>query len=77
MHPTMNSKLVSLYTCLFFVEEFIEAEMVPQISASEVLHGHVEIFPILEGRLHVDDEGVGDLLKYGLFVDDRANTLLQ
>lgn len=77
MHPTMNSKLVSVDTCLFFVEELIEAEMVSQISSSEVLHSHVEIFPILEGGFHVDDEWIGDLLKYGLLVDDRTNTLFQ
>ena len=48
MHPTKNSKLVSLVTGLFFIEEFIEAEMVSQIPAPEVFHGHVEILPILE-----------------------------
>ena len=30
--------------------------MVAQVAAAQVLHGHVEILPILEGRLHVDEE---------------------
>lgn len=77
IHPTKNSKLASHLTGLFLIEELIKAEVVPQIPASEVLHSHVEIFPILEGRLHVDDERTGDLLQNGLLIDNRANTLLQ
>lgn len=57
-------------TGLFFVEELVEAEVVAEVSAAQVLHGHVEVLAVLEGGLHVDDEGVADLLQDALLVDD-------
>ena len=68
--------MIGRLTSLFFIEELIEAEMVSQISASHVLHSHVEVFSVLEGGLHVDDEGIADLLEDGLFVDHRSHALL-
>ena len=37
--------------------------MVSQIPASEILHSHVQILPILEGRAHIDDKRIADLLQ--------------
>ena len=51
--------------------------MISQISSPQVLHGHIEVLPILEGRNHVDDERIAELLQNGLLVDDRTNTLFQ
>jgi hypothetical protein len=64
-------------TCLFFVKELVKTEMISKISSSQVFHGHIKILPILEGRFHVDDEGISDLLQNGLLVDDRAHTFLE
>jgi hypothetical protein len=51
--------------------------VVAQVAAAQVLHGHVEILPVLEGRLHVDDEWIADLLQDAFFVDDRPHALLE
>ena len=51
--------------------------MVPEIATPEILHNHVEILPVLEGRNHIDDEGVVELFEDGLLVDDGAHTFLQ
>ena len=47
---------------MLLVKVLIKAEVVSQVSSSHVLHGHVEVFPVLEGGLHIDDEGIADLL---------------
>lgn len=36
------------------------ADVVPQIAAVDVVHDQVEVLPILEGAVHVDEEGVPD-----------------
>jgi hypothetical protein len=55
---------------LLFIEEFIEAEMISQISSSEIFHGHIKILSILEGRFHVNNEGIIDLFEDSLLIDD-------
>lgn len=64
-------------TCLIFIEEFIETEMVSQVSTSHILHRHVEVFPVLEGGFHVNDEGITDLFKDGLLIDDWPHAFFQ
>ena len=51
--------------------------MVSEVASPEVLHDHVEVLTILEGGDHVDDEGVAELLKDGLLVDDWADAFLE
>ena len=62
---------------MFFSEELVETEMVSQVAAPEVFHDHVEVFPVLEGTYHVDDEGVVQLLEDSFLVYDRTHTFLQ
>ena len=59
-----------MFTCLFLAEEFVETEMISKISSPQIFHDHVEIFSILKGRNHIDDEGVAQLFEDRLFVDD-------
>jgi len=56
-------------TSLLLIEELVIAEMVPQIPTSQILHGHIEVFAVLEGRFHVDDEGVGEVVQDGALVE--------
>lgn len=51
--------------------------MISKITSSEVFHGHIEVFSVLEGGDHVDNEGVAELLKDSLLVDNWANTFFK
>ena len=51
--------------------------MVSKIPSAEVLHHHVEELPILESRLHVDDEAVAELIQDALLVNHRGDALLE
>lgn len=62
---------------MLLAEELVEAEVVSEVSSSQILHGHVEVLSVLEGRNHIDNEGVAQLLEDGLLVDDRAHTFLE
>lgn len=50
-------------TGLFFGEVFVVAEVVPEVTSPEVLHGEVEMFPVLEGVNSVDNEGIGHFIQ--------------
>jgi hypothetical protein len=41
-----------------FLEPASAAHMVPEIPSHEQVHDEIEVFPVLEGVGHVDDEGV-------------------
>jgi hypothetical protein len=43
---------------LFFAEKLLVSEMVPQITAVEVVHQQIEIFSILESDFHINNEGM-------------------
>lgn len=50
--------------------------MIPQIPTAEILHQKIEVIPVLECRLHVDDEGTLYALEDELLVSHQGNTLL-
>lgn len=50
--------------------------MVPEISASEVFHGHIKVLPVLKGWFHVDNKWIFDVIQDDFFVEDRAHTFL-
>lgn len=76
MHATMNSENEGKGTGLFFVEVFVVAKMVPEVSASEILHCEVEMFPVLKGVDRIDNEGIGHFIEEDFFVDNWVDAFL-
>jgi hypothetical protein len=63
-------------TRLFLGETAMLANMVAQIPTREHVHHEIEILPILEGIVHIDDERVVELGENLPLVHDRLNTAL-
>lgn len=55
---------------MLLAEKLVKAKVISKITSSEVFHGHIEVFSVLEGGDHVDNEGVAELLKDSLLVDN-------
>ena len=51
--------------------------MVSEIPTPKILHDHVKIFPVLEWRNHIDNEGIVQLFKDSFLIDNRPDTFLQ
>jgi hypothetical protein len=64
-------------TRLLFGEASVSADVVPQISSIEQVHHQVQILSILEGIVHVHDEGVVQLRQNLPFIHDRLYTSLR
>lgn len=40
----------------FLVELSVPADVVPKVTAAEEVHDQVEVFPVLEGIIHINQE---------------------
>lgn len=50
--------------------------MVSQVSAVDVVHDEVKVLSVLEGVVHVDEEGMADPGQEVAFIHDRVDRLL-
>jgi hypothetical protein len=48
---------------------FLVADVIAQVCAAQVVHGEEEVLVVLEGGVHVDQEGVGELPQDHAFVE--------
>jgi hypothetical protein len=53
----------AVITCLFLGESSVLADVVPKISTREQVHDKVKVLSVLEGVVHIDNEGVVKLRK--------------
>lgn len=58
---------------LWFSEASPPADVVTKVSAIDVVHGQVEVFPILEGVADVDEEGMAQSCEEGALVHDGVD----
>ena len=56
-------------------EPFFIANMVAQVSASEVVHCQIEVDFVLKSTLHVDEEGVFEFTQDSTFVENRFDVV--
>lgn len=61
---------------LLFAETAVLADVVPEVASSQEVHDQVEILPVLEGVIHIDDEDVVELRKNFPFVHDGVDAFL-
>jgi len=75
MQATTNSGIKCKITCLLFIEVLIVAKVVTKIPSPKILHGQVEMFPILKGLDGVDDKLAGHLIQQDFLVYHWIHTL--
>ena len=63
-------------TGLFLAEPSVPANVVTEVSAREQVHHQIQILAILEGVVHVDDEGILEHGENLAFVHDRFDAAL-
>lgn len=56
---------------MVLVEAVLVADMVAEVSSPQVVHHEVEVHPVLECALHVDEERVFESAENASFVEDR------
>lgn len=50
--------LIKVLTCLLLSKTSMFANMVTKITSREIIHHKIQVLPILESVVHIDDEGV-------------------
>lgn len=63
-------------TCLFLGEPSVFADVVPEVSAREIVHDKVQILPVLERIIHIDDVWVVQLSQDLSLIHHRLETAL-
>ena len=56
---------------------FLSVQVVPEVTAFHKVDDEVEVLPVLEGVVHVDDEVVADLLEEEAFVHYAVSAALE
>ena len=65
-----------ILTSSLLVKTPVSANMIPEVTTWEVVHDKVEVLTVLEGVVHVDNEGVLELCQDLSLIDHRLHTTL-